>query len=249
MNVLPAVLLTLALGPPPVSDDTAVKAVALLYRQDYSGGLSMLCTTTAFEKTANGYLFVSAAHCVGDDGDGKAADPGTTNFFITFDDPTNKTFYAATAKGVGYQHRGDDFSYFEVVTKDTLQFIPLGDESEEKVGSEVTNISSPFGLGRQLFHGSISSMRLERPVIIDSINWRDALMLQIVGPGPGSSGSAIVAQGKIVAFLVGTVGTVNVVAIPVSKFKEFRTSVEHGRYKWYKAATPTESDEKTDRRQ
>jgi S1-C subfamily serine protease len=223
----------------------ALKAVALLYKQESGGGLRMLCTATAFEKTAKGYLVVSASHCVGDDDDGKAADPTDTNFYITLDDPKNKTFYAAIPKGVGYQHRGDDFAYFEVETKDELSIIPLGDESEETVGGDVTNVSSPFGLGKQLFHGSISSLKLERPVIVDSINWRDAILLQISGPGPGSSGSAIISQSqkKIVAFLVGTVGGTSVVCIPVSKFKSFRASVEKGLYKWYKPNAETESDE------
>jgi S1-C subfamily serine protease len=189
---------------------------------------------------------VSAAHCVDDDKDGKSADPTDTNFYVTLDDPTNKTFYAAIPKGVGYQHRGDDFAYFEVATKDELSVIPLGDEAQETVGGDITNVSSPYGLGKQLFHGSISSLRLERPVIVDNINWRDAIMLQISGPGPGSSGSAIVSQSqkKIVAFLVGAVGGTNVVAIPVSKFREFRASVEKGKYRWYKPAVETESDEK-----
>ena len=234
--------------PNPDLNALAMKAVALLYRQDESGGLRMLCTATAFEKTAKGYHFVSAAHCIGDDSDkqnGSAADPSDKNFFITLDDPTNKTFYAAIPKGVGYQHRGDDFSYFEVETKDEIAFVPLGDEAQEAVGGDITNVSSPYGLGKQLFHGSISSLKLERPVVLDSINWRNAIMLQISGPGPGSSGSAIVSQTqrKIVAFLVGTVGGSNVVAIPVSKFKEFRASVEKGKYKWYKPNADTESED------
>jgi hypothetical protein len=223
----------------------ALKAVALLYRQEQGGGLRMLCTATAFEKTAKGYLFVSAAHCVDDDSDGKAADPTDTNFYITLDDPKNKTFYAAVPKGVGYQHRGDDFAYFDVETKDELSVIPLGDEAQETVGGDVTNVSSPFGLGKQLFHGSISSLKLERPAIVGSINWRDAILLQISGPGPGSSGSAIISQSqkKIVAFLVGTAGGSSVVCIPVSKFKAFRASVEKGKYRWYKPASLTESED------
>src|SRR5262245_39144775 len=88
----------------PDLDTQAMKAVALLYRQSMMGSLLMACTTTAFEKTERGYLFVSAAHCVDDDGKGRSADPSQTNFFITLDDPNNKTFYSAKPKGVGYQH-------------------------------------------------------------------------------------------------------------------------------------------------
>lgn len=239
-------LVLLASGPLNGAAQQEVKAVALLYAQSMMGNLQMLCTTTAFEKSEKGYLFVTAAHCVGDDRENKAADPSLVTFYITFDDPTNKTFYQAMIKGVGYQHRGDDFAYFEVVTKDVLPFIPLGDEKAEQVGGAITNVSSPFGLGRQLFHGEISSLRLDRPVIVESVNWRDAVMLQIVGPGPGSSGSAIVSQDqhKIIAFLVGTIGVNNVVAIPVSRFKEFRASVEKEKYTWYKQPTKTESNEK-----
>ena len=223
----------------------AMKSTALLFKQDLSGSLRMLCTTTAFEKSKEGYLFVSAAHCVGDDKAGRAADPGQSTFYITMDDPKNKTFYEAVPKGVGYQHRGDDFSYFEVVTKDELSFVPIGDENEEIVGGDVVNVSSPYGMGRQMFKGTISSLKLERPIIVDDINWKNAITLQMSGPGPGSSGSSIISksQGKIVAFLVGSVGGTNVIAIPVHRFKEFRASVEKDKYKWYKGEEETETDE------
>lgn len=231
-------------------DTKIAKSVALLYRQDESGSLKMLCTTTAFEKTKTGYLFVSAAHCIGDDNKSKerSADTGDKSFYITMDDPTNKTFYSAKSIGVGYQHRGDDFSIFSVDTADKLEFIPIGDEKNEKIGGAVTNVSSPYGLGRQLFHGSISSLRLDRPVILDDMNWRDSILLQIGGPGPGSSGSAVVSreQEKIVAFLVGVIGSQNIVAIPVSRFTAFRQAVEAGKYRWYKGNL-NDSDEDDDK--
>jgi hypothetical protein len=57
-------------------------AVTLLYRQDDSGGMHMLCTATAYRKLATSYRFVSASHCVSGETDDEQ---GETHFFVTAD--------------------------------------------------------------------------------------------------------------------------------------------------------------------
>lgn len=220
--------------------DQTYRAVALLYSQDQSGSMKMHCTATAFEKTRDGYRFASASHCIGNDDTTKerAATAANQVFYITYDLAKHKLFYPATVTAVGYQHRGDDFATFDVETKEDWPIVPLGDEQKETVtdqeGAPVLNVASPLGLGKQVFHGYISSLNLDRPVIEGDINWKGSMLLQIQA-GPGSSGSAIVSvkQRAIVGFLVGTVGGSNIVAIPVSKFKAFREAVKDGKYRWY----------------
>lgn len=213
-------------------------AVGILYSQDASGGFSMRCTATAFKKIPVGYLFVSAAHCVGKDDTQKerAADGSGVPFYITRDEPgETKTYHRARLTWAGYQSRGEDFAVFEVRSDEHWNIIPLGDESKEQEGSPITNIASPRGLGFQVFHGTISNLNLDRPVIDGrGINWLGALLLDI-SAGPGSSGSALVSQKNedIMGFLVGTIGGNNVVGIPVSRFKSVRDAVEADKYSWW----------------
>lgn len=216
--------------------DTVNKATALLYSQDTQGTLSMVCTTTAFMKTPTGYLFVSAAHCIGDDTDHHSALGTDVNWYITFDAPNNKTFYAAKLLAVGYQHRGDDFSLFSVTTKDDFAVIPIGDDSLVKDDEDVINIAGPLGLGKEMFHGKVTSTKLDRPVVENSINWTGAMLLDLSVLG-GSSGSAVISvrQGKIVAFVVGTIGGKIVVAIPSDRFIKFVELIAEHKYPWYQA--------------
>lgn len=226
---------------------TLRNAVGLLYAQDSSGGMSMRCTATAYEKTETGYKFVSAAHCIGDDNKTKeqAATGKDIPFYITRDEAGEaKTYYRAEVLWAGYQSRGEDFAVFHVVTTSSWNIIPLGDEHQEQVGSAITNIASPLGLGFQIFHGTITSVFLDRPIVDNrGINWAGTLLLQI-SSGPGSSGSALVSQAheNIIGFLVGAIGGDNIVGIPVSRFKAVEKAVADGKYKWWVKDTNVNPD-------
>lgn len=216
-----------------------MKSTALLYGQDEDGSLQMLCTATAFEHTGSVYHFVTAAHCLAeDDTTHNRVETNEKGWYITFDDPSMKNFMSAKVLGVGYQHRGDDFAVLEVEIKGAaVPVMKLASESAH-LGENVINIASPNGLGKQLFRGHVSMEHLQRPLVIESINWKEATLLQM-SCGPGSSGSAVVSsrQKGIVAFIVGIVGRAgaspNIVAIPVEKFKKFWEAVKAKKYKWY----------------
>jgi S1-C subfamily serine protease len=209
-------------------------STALLYRQTESGGMEMTCTATAFEKTDKGYRFASASHCVSEaDKLHERVEVLKTRFYLTFDEKADKKFYPATLEMAGYQPKGDDFSILSIETTDTVSIVPLGDEHLDESGSEVVNIASPNGLGKQIFHGYISSLYLDRPIVEEDINWQGVMLLQIQA-GPGSSGSAIVSvkQSAIVGFIVGLYGE-NRFVMPVSRFKAFRQAVLDGKYKYF----------------
>lgn len=219
--------------------DRVKNATALLYSQNEAGGMRMHCTVTASQKVGNVYTFVSAAHCIGNDDVQKERVAAYRNipFYITFDESDEKRFYRAKVKSVGYQHRGDDFAEFEVTSNQTWPTIPIGDERKEEEGNAVLNIASPLGLGRQVFHGHISKIDLDRPIVQGDINWKGTVLLQMTGTNGGSSGSAVISekQGAIVAFLVGTIGGTTITAIPASRFAEFKTRVAEKKYKWMPA--------------
>ena len=225
---------------------TAKNATALLYSQDEHGGMKMHCTATAnarsreTDSSAWVYRFISAAHCIGPDDTQKerVARASPIPFYITFDESDQKMFYRATATAIGYQHRGDDFAVFSVTAAADWPLIPIGDERKEEEGNEVLNIASPLGLGRQVFHGHITKLELDRPVIDGDINWRGSVLIQVPGSAGGSSGSAIISvkQQAIVAFLVGTIGGTTMTAIPASRFTDFLQRVAEGRYRWARPA-------------
>src|ERR1044071_512547 len=68
-------------------------SVALLYSQDSSGTFHMHCTATAFDKVSHGYLFATAAHCVGNDdvNHERAAEAKDIPFYVTFDEEGDKS--------------------------------------------------------------------------------------------------------------------------------------------------------------
>lgn len=228
--------------------ERAKAATAILYSQDEKGSMRMRCTATAFEKTKTGYLFVSAAHCLGEDDTQHetVAKYKNTPFYVTFDESKIKHFYAAKVIFAGYQHRGDDLAMLEVETTDEWPIVPVGTEKEEHEGAPFLNIASPLGLGLQVFRGSISMMELDRPVLEGDINWKGAIVLQITGVNGGSSGSAIISerQKAIVGFLVGTVGGSTVVAIPATRFTKLRAAVAAKNYRWMKSQQDDEEGDK-----
>lgn len=212
--------------------ETVYKAVTLLYVQDDSGGMHMLCTATAYRKIDKGYRFASAAHCVSGETDDEQKEP---HYFITSDATGAKTFIPATLVRAGDRNTGDDFSIWSVTTDAAFSTIPLGDSNALKVGADEVNVASPLGLGKQLFLGHVSAIKLDRPQLdAGEVKWRSVMLVDI-GSGPGSSGSAIVdeKQKAIIGFLVGGYSGVHIgaICVPVSKFTDFEKRVDGGTYK------------------
>lgn len=216
----------------------AKAATAILVAQNASGDMDVRCTATAFKKNGSTYQFATAAHCIGSDNTAKerVAPWDRQAFYITFDEKETKVYFSARPKLVGYQSRGDDFAVFEVKAPKDVKWevIELGDEGDEVEGNEVLNVAAPQGLGIQVFHGHISSLSLDRPVVQGDINWMGSMLLQLPGTDGGSSGSAIISlkQEKIVAFLVGTIGATQITARPVSRFKKLVERINAGTYRW-----------------
>ena len=101
-----------------------------------------------------------------------------------------------------------------------------------------------MGLGTQVFHGTIASVYLDRPIVEGTINWKGSMTIAIFGINGGSSGSAIVHEGQkaIVGILVGTIGGTTITAIPVSRFHAVRKAVAEGKYKYYQPTVQENPD-------
>ena len=219
-------------------NNSLVPATGLLYSQDESGNMRMRCTATNIEKNATGYVYVTAAHCACKDDPTK----GTTEFepaffFITTDDTGTKEFMSAKGVGCGYRTKGDDFVLFQVDTKKDIPVIAIG--SDPKVLDRLVNVASPLGLGKQVFLGSVSSPVLNRPVVIEDINWTGVVLLQMFGVDGGSSGSSVICVDThaICAFVVGSIDKTTMVAMPVSRLIALRRKIADGTYKYWKSET------------
>jgi hypothetical protein len=213
---------------------TLYPATALLYSQDEDGGMKMRCTATAIEQNATGFVFATAAHCGCEDNvERKTVSPQKTFFYITFDDPGQKTFNKAEVIGCGYRHRGDDFMLLQAKGDSKAIPMPLG--NDPAVLDQVANVASPLGLGKQVFTGSVSSSSLDRPLVEDDIDWTGVVLLQMFGVDGGSSGSSVVclSQKAICAFVVGSVGKTTMTAMPVSRLKKLRSGIADGTYKYW----------------
>jgi S1-C subfamily serine protease len=218
-------------------NEKLVPATVLLYAQDAEGGMKMRCTATAIERNATGFVFVTASHCgCDDDAAKKTVTPQKVEFYVTPDHAQEKDFLKAKVFACGYKHIGDDFMLLSVDAKqDAFAVVPLGEDP--KVLDQVVNVASPMGLGKQVFIGSVSSAKLERPVIEDDINWTDVVTLQMFGVNGGSSGSSVIctSQKAICAFVVGSIGETTITAMPVSRLKAMQKSIKEGTYKHYVA--------------
>jgi S1-C subfamily serine protease len=223
----------------------AYAATALLYSENEMGGMAMRCTVTLFARTAKGYRAVTAAHCVAnDDAEHERVKVDPTNFYLTFDETGEKKFISAKVVGAGYRTRGDDFAVLEITSDLHLPTINLGDDTEETPGAPILNVASPMGLGRQIFRGYISMLRMERPIqdADAQLNWKGAMLLQSE-VGGGSSGSSVLSLGQkaIVAFIIGGIsgftGSTNIVALPVSRFKTFLEAIDSKSYKYFTPAS------------
>src|SRR5260370_2323516 len=218
----------------PPTDDQYIeqvlyKATGLLYNQADDGAMHMRCTVTAIEKTQKGYIFVTAAHCVGsDDAEKEKVKPDKTYFLISEDrDGGSRDFMKAKLIGAGSQHESDDFALLEVETEQQFPLVAVGNDVSDHSGQPIVNVASPLGLGKQTFKGIVSSPKVSRPVVDGDINWTEAMAIQLFWANGGSSGSAIIClqQRAICGFLVGTIGGRNTLPIQGSRFKVRREAI------------------------
>ena len=237
-------------APTPVTsslNQSVYDSVVLLYTQDGSGDMKMVCTATAYEVKPSGsksvYRFVSAAHCVDGNDD---AQQKLEKFYVSSDQSGEKSYIAAKLIQAGDKTQGDDFSVFEVTTADKFVITPLGDDTLLKNGDLVVNVAGALGFGKQFFQGYVSEQHMDRPPVdAGEVLWTD-LMLVEIGGGPGSSGSSIVSvdQKAIVGFLVGAAQQdIGKLCVPVSKFKTFIALVDAGKYKKSKASDKAPSSD------
>lgn len=206
-------------------------ATALMYFPTPDGGEKMACTATAFQQVVDsktgflqGYLFASASHCV----DGKKFVDLTRD---EWPDGGKKTYYHAMVVAQSDRSKGIDASVLLVITTDLFDLMPLGHNPKE-LGEPILNLSGPQGAPKQVFLGVISSLYMNRPIVLedDGSTWEGFLLAQVYGEGPGSSGSMIVCENQAAAcgITVGH-GAGFTAFMPIDRFNEWWDGVKSGK--------------------
>lgn len=215
--MLAATLLALAVASAsPAVDDS----VALLFHQSEDGGMTMNCTATAFDRKGEDTWFLTAAHCVTEEGEDSKDKVTEDPLFLSSDDRDVKAYVRATLVEVGKREKGYDYAILSA--RLTLPLIALGDERKERPHVDVVTVGAPTGIGKAYDKGVMSLRYIDRPLFStgQKINWAGCMLVRIQSEG-GSSGSAIVSAdtNTIIGVLVGGKAGLTI-AVPVSRVAE-----------------------------
>lgn len=190
---------------------TALGATFALYADRGEDGAQFRCTATAFERSiTGGYYLLTAGHCILHEADAQ--------FSVAEEIGAPRTEVRVI------KYRVDsllDFAILDLETKKVYPTIPLG--SDAGVGTQIVNPNFGFGLIKQLSLGTVSSERLSK--VADCDNCESKFMVQVFG-APGSSGSAVIANGKIAGIITNEFTGINVglAGEPISAFPSFLDS-------------------------
>lgn len=205
-------------------------AVALLYTGDETKKFD--CTATAFSLDRNGYLFLTAAHCVN-----SVHGP----YFLSPDGDNPQLYYPATLVAYGEENQGYDFAILHIIAKEgSFTTVRLG-HNPSKMGEKVLAISAPNGVGKSLTTGSIALPFIHHSLIAESIEWKGNFLFSASGEGHGSSGSAVICEDQMQAcgVMIGIHDGGLYVAEPIERFKYWWPAVQRGDIQYF----PPESED------
>lgn len=109
-----------------------------------------VCTATVVAKRANGYVLITAGHCVSD------APPNVTYLVSHEIGGALSPVIPITARLNGIE----DVALFYLDTTEKLPVLDFGDESTEHIGDPVVNPNFTFGLTKQLDFGRVTSAEI-----------------------------------------------------------------------------------------
>jgi hypothetical protein len=185
----------------------AADATFALYVKDDVSPARFECTATAFQRVDGGYYLLTAGHCI------EQAPDAQYSVSEQIGMPREEV------RVVKY-FRDDllDFAVIQFLTPKKYPVIPLG--RDQVVGVQIMNPNFSFGLVKQVSIGMFSSVQMSHVQDCESCEGKS--LVQIFG-GPGASGSAVIANGKIVAVVTALLEDMNVglVVTPISRYPAF----------------------------
>lgn len=199
-------------------------STALMYGTDQAGSKRFICTSSAFSRVSDGYLFLTAAHCV---------TSGVGPFFLSPDTQNPEVYYPASVVAYGDISKDQDFAVLHI-TADAKAFslIDIG-RNPSQLGEGLISVSATAGVGKSVLHGAVSILAIPHDIIVNTPgyqdNWKGDVLFQMPGGGGGASGASITCedQMKVCAIFTGT-GPAGMVAEPIEKFIGWWASVQDG---------------------
>jgi hypothetical protein len=181
-------------------------ATVVLYQQDEDTSAFMpICTAWAMAEVKGGYMFSTAAHCLDKEG----------SYYVSFEE-NPVVMYPIDDALRGHPEEGFDYALLWVTMGKKIPTLSLGVDPKDVLGEPVIAVSAPLGMGKQTFQGNISNPKVDRAMYMRDektheirASWTGAILLQMPGINPASSGSALycVNQKAICGIIVGVIAT------------------------------------------
>lgn len=200
-------------------------AALVLYGESQSRNVSAkdLCTTTAYEQVADGYLLLTEGHCIDPNETGA---PDDVEYFVgPLGAKSEKD--GEPVEVVKYQNDGDvDAAELHLKTKRQYVVLPLAYQNPQ-VDDAVFYVGYPGMFNKVLeagrVAGEVGQIASPKNEGVD----KGRMTIQI-GGGPGASGSAIISErtGQIVGLLEGHLFEGGVQMVPASLVREFLSKPE-----------------------
>ena len=223
--------------PPRGFHGTLYKSTLVLYGQ-LEEKKAPICTATVFEQTSDGYLLLSAGHCV-------MSVPLEVTYSVADDlgQPLTPVKIVKAVRDEGTTNI--DFAVFELKTKKHYTVIPISKNPKERIGDKIVDVNFSEAWAKQVSEGKISSVPMG--VVPECDICENNFMVQLYASS-GASGSAIVSEKthEIIGLLVGGEPDANIGAIvePISRLKEFQTAQdEQGKRKSIKDVENEEEEQ------
>lgn len=178
-----------------------------------------ICGAFNVEKTSNGYLLETAAHCIQLEG-AAAASSTPIQFAVKYAESGDRPVYLPVQVVLAGDEYSTDRDIAVIRVQDTQdrKVLSFGSEKKLRLADTVINCSAPDGFILQVNRGLVGALYTGIKNIGEAHQW-----FVVFGVGPGSSGSAVVSekQDKVVAMVnIGDDGK-GFTGVPASKLKSF----------------------------
>lgn len=193
---------------------------SLAFYGEKGATVHFLCTATVFRKVADGYLLLTAGHCVIGNPDGV--------IYSVAEKIEGPRQFVDVLKARDDDDKPLDFAVLKLKTTKHYPVIPLGDERVAHVGDKILDVHFSEGIIQQVSEGRIASgIMTPSPKHTMGIG---RFMVQMYA-GSGSSGSAVVYKGRIIGIVRGGYdANIGGAITPISGFAEFMSLPNQ--YEW-----------------
>lgn len=175
-----------------------------------------VCTAEAIAKSRDGYVLLTAGHCVQEV-------PAGLQFSVSDEIEGPRT--PVTLIKV-YEGRGEDpvdFALFDLKTTKKISILKLGTDDDIRIGGPTLNVHFAEGINKQLSYGVVSSQPIPKSENCAENGCLGNFLVQEYA-GPGASGSAVISSKthRLIGILVEQTEAPSGFAVePISRLQKF----------------------------